>query len=141
MRVTPPLTADVAALLNSPLRIFDCKVSLLKAAWKQLDQSDFEHASTKHLRLELIKRANYTQFKAEQASVSARDEHETCPHASSSDHPSTPSTSSPKSYKQAVTASQTPVPSLPQSRNPKTRLAEMEVLAKDTQHRLRALER
>ena len=141
MSVTPPLTADVADLLSNPLRIFDCKVSLLKAAWKQLDQSDFEHASTKHLRLDLIKRANYTQFKAEQASASARDEHETCPPASSSDHASTSSTSSSKSYKQAVTASQTPVTSVPQSRTLQTRLAEVEVMVKDTQHRLRALER
>ena len=136
-----PLAANVADLLSNPLRIFDCKVSLLKAAWKQLDQSDFEHASTKHLRLDLIKRANYTQFKAEQASASARDEHETCSPASSSDQANISSKCSSKSYKQAVTASQTPVPSSPQSRNLQTRLAEVEVMVKDTQHKLRALER
>ena len=41
------LTDNVTESLSSPLRIFDCKLSLLKAAWKQLDQSDFEHASVR----------------------------------------------------------------------------------------------
>ena len=38
MSVAPPLTADVAELLSNPPRISDCKVSFLKAAWKQVDQ-------------------------------------------------------------------------------------------------------
>lgn len=37
MSIAPPLTADVAELLRNPLRISDCKVSFLKAAWKQVD--------------------------------------------------------------------------------------------------------
>ena len=37
MAAAPPLTADVAEMLSIPLRILDCKVSLLEAAWKQLD--------------------------------------------------------------------------------------------------------
>ena len=141
MSVAPPLTADVAELLSNPLRISDCKVSFLKAAWKQVKQSNFEHASTKHLWLDLIKRANYTQLKAEQASASARDEHETCLSAPSSDQAITSLASSPKSYKQAVTASQTPVPSISQSRDLQTRLAEVEAMMKDAQHKARALDR
>lgn len=141
MDAAPLLTLDVAELLSNPLRLFDCKVSLLKAAWKQLDQSDFEYTSTKHLRLDLIKHANYIQFKAEQVSASARDEKETCWSASSSDQAVISSPSSSKSYKQAVTASQTPVPLTSQGRDLQTRLAEVEVMMKDTQHKVRALER
>ena len=51
------------------------------------------------------------------------------------------SSTSAKSYKQAVTASQAPVYSVPQRRDPQKRLADVEVMMKDTQHKLRALER
>ena len=72
------ITADADVdLLDDPMWIFDCTVPQLKAAWKQLDQSGFEPASNKHLRHELMKRAYYKAFAAEQVSTSARDEDET----------------------------------------------------------------
>ena len=80
-------------------------------------------------------------FKAEQASASARDEAKTCLYSLSSDETVTTSSTSSKSYKQAVTASQAPVHSALQRRDLQKRLADVEVMTKDTQHKLRALER
>lgn len=128
-------------LLDDPLWIMDCKVPQLKAAWKQLDQSGFEPASAKHLRLALLKRAYYKLFATEQESTSSLDEDETSlPSPSVSANKVSPPSGS-KSYKEAVTTDQSLGQSVTQNEQSKDRLAQLEVTLKDQQRKLAALER
>ena len=132
------ITADVDVdLLDDPQWIFDCKVPQLKAAWKQLDQSGFEPASNKHLRLEPIKRAHYKAFTAEQVSASALDEDET-PLPSPSVSATKASTPSSKSYKEAVITVQGSAPV--DLKELKEKLVQLEVMVKSFQKKFTTIE-
>lgn len=89
----------------------------------------------------LIKCAYYKAFSAERNSSSELVEDETS-HASLSDSASKASPpSSSKSYKEAVTTTQGSALSVPQHNQLQDRLAQLEVMVKNHQHKLNTIER
>ena len=154
-------TADAEdSVWDDPLRILTSKVPVLKAVWKKLDHSGFEHATKDQLRLALLKRAFRKEFASEHESETAPDKTTVSPF--SIEKPPMITTSQPSSglrtefrEKRAAARQETPTMSFKEAisspaRSPvpsshcndfEKRLAEAEFLLKEHKQKLREMDR
>ena len=126
------------------LRILSYKKPQLLAEYKKLDSSGFEPSSVDQLRKALLLQCVHCLVESQKLSSPYTSPPQAANSEVSGSRPAitpSPTASSPKSYKQAVTTTQSSTPLAFQSNQVNKRLAELEVMVKDHQHKFQALDR
>ena len=146
--MAPAVTLADDAIGTEVQRILACKKPQLLAEYKKIDFSGFELSSVELLRTALLKHYFYCLLDSQKLSPP----YTSPPQAADSEVPGSsqrsepvitpsPTASSSKSYRQAVTAMQSSIPSALQSNHIPKRLAKLEDMVKDHQHQIQAFHR
>ena len=146
MEPAATLSGDDINIMPDIQRILSYKKPQLLTEWKKLDHSGFEPSTVEHMRAALFERFFRdlldSQINRSSASTSSQAADSEATHSKAA-ITSPPTASSLKSFRQAVSAPQSPIPPALQSNwiQVNTRLAKLESMVQDHSHKFQALDR